>query len=301
MRTFRLPLIRWLGRSSIFTDEEPTVPYLNIKSDTRPFDLYFEEVGSGRPVVFIHGWPLSSAMWEYQLGPVADAGFRAIAYDRRGFGRSDHPATGYEYDTLSDDLHALLEELDLRDVTLVGFSMGGGEVARYLSRHGSERIASVVFASAVTPYLRKADDNPDGVHGSVFEGMKEKLRDERPAFLDAFGKEFFGVGLLSHPVSTATLDSALTVAMQASKKGTLDCVDAFSATDFRKDVDSVRVPTLIVHGASDKVVPAEASGQRLAKAMPSATYKEYDGAPHALVITHKEDFNRDLIAFLKIS
>ncbi|UPG88275.1 alpha/beta hydrolase [Luteibacter aegosomaticola] len=275
------------------------MPYITTPSPTQPTELFYEEVGQGRPVVFIHGWPLSSAMWEYQMGAVAEAGFRAIAYDRRGFGRSDHPSAGYDYDTFADDLNSVLEELNLRNVTLVGFSMGGGEVSRFMSRHGADRIASVVFASAVTPYLLKGGTNPDGVDGGVFKEMKDKLRDDRPAFLDAFGKQFFGQGMLSHPVSKATLDASLIVAMQASKKGTLDCVDAFSKTDFRQDITSIRVPTLIIHGDSDKVVPVESSGRRLANEIPGAVYNEYDGAPHALVITHKEDFNRDLIAFLR--
>ncbi|MDF3981520.1 alpha/beta hydrolase [Luteibacter sp. PPL201] len=275
------------------------MPFITSKATAQPTSLFYEEIGQGRPVVFIHGWPLSSAMWEYQLGAVADAGFRAIAYDRRGFGRSDHPATGYDYDTFADDLHTLLQELDLRDVTLVGFSMGGGEVARYVARHGGDRVHSVAFISAVTPYLLKGPDNPDGVDADVFKQMKDKLIEERPAFLEPFAKQFFGSGLLSHPVSQATLDASLTVAMQASKKGTLDCVDAFSATDFRQDVAALRLPTLIVHGDADKIVPAEASGQRLANAVAGSVYKEYSGAPHALVITHKDDVNRDLVDFLR--
>lgn len=275
------------------------MPFITSKSTTAPTDLFYEEVGEGRPVVFIHGWPLSSAMWEYQMGAVADAGFRAIAYDRRGFGRSDHASAGYDYDTFADDLNSVLEELELRNVTLVGFSMGGGEVARFMSRHGADRISSVVFVSAVTPYLWKGENNPEGVDGEVFKEMKEKLREERPAFLENFGKQFFGQGMLSHPVSQPTLDASLMVAMQASKKGTLDCVDAFSKTDFRQDLGSIRVPTLIIHGGADKVVPAESSGRRLAKEISGAVYDEYDGAPHALVITHKEGFNRDLIDFLR--
>lgn len=274
------------------------MPFLTVKTTAQPTTLFYEEAGQGRPVVFIHGWPLSSAMWEYQLGPVADAGYRAIAYDRQGFGRSDHPATGYDYDTFADDLQTVLEELDLHAVTLVGFSMGGGEVARYMARHGAARIASVVFASSITPYILQNETNPDGVDGSVFDGMKEKLRQERPAFLESFGKQFFGQGMLSHPVSQPTLDSSLMDAMQASKKATLDCVDAFSKTDFRSDIASIRVPTLIVHGDDDNVIPIDASARRLARDIPGSVLKEYDGAPHALVITHMDDFNRDLISFL---
>ena len=253
--------------------------------------------GEGRDVVLVHGWPLSHAMWEYQLEPLVAAGNRVVAYCRRGFGHSGKPWTGYDYDTLADDLAAVMEATGAKDAALVGFSMGGGEVARYMSRHGGKGVRSAALVSAVTPYMLKGDDNPDGIDGSILEGMKAGLREDRPGFLKDFNKDFFGQGLVSG-VSEAMLDWAVATAMQASPKATLDCVDAFGKTDFRPDMSAFRVPTLIVHGTADKTVPIEASADRAAEMIATARIKRYDGAPHALVITHKEQFNEDLVAFL---
>ncbi len=260
-------------------------------------DLHFVDLGQGRPVVLIHGWPLSHKSWEYQLAELPKHGLRVIAYDRRGFGESSKPWNGYDYDTLADDLHALLEHLDVKDAVLVGFSMGGGEVARYIGRHGQSRIGAVVLMSAVTPYLLKTPDNATGVDKSVFDEMVDGLQSDRPGFLEGFGKKFFGVGLLSHPVSSATLDWAQSLALPASPKATVDCVRAFSETDFRADLAKITVPTLIIHGTDDETVPPDASGDVAAKALPSAEYKRYDGAPHGLFVTHKDQLNADLVAF----
>ncbi|MFE8644546.1 alpha/beta fold hydrolase [Sphingomonas sp. NCPPB 2930] len=260
-------------------------------------DLHYVDLGQGRPVVLIHGWPLSHKSWEYQLAELPKHGLRVIAYDRRGFGESSKPWSGYDYDTLADDLHALLEHLDVKDAVLVGFSMGGGEVARYIGRHGQSRVGAVVLMSAVTPYLLKTADNASGVDKSVFDGMVEGLQGDRPGFLEGFGKKFFGVGLLSHPVSAATLQWAQGLALPASPKATVDCVRAFSETDFRADLAKITVPTLIIHGTDDQTVPPAASGDQAAKALPSAEYKRYDGAPHGVFITHKDQLNADLIAF----
>lgn len=260
-------------------------------------DLHYVDLGQGRPVVLIHGWPLSHKSWEYQLAELPKHGLRVIAYDRRGFGESSKPWNGYDYDTLADDLHALLEHLDVKDAVLVGFSMGGGEVARYIGRHGQSRVGAVVLMSAVTPYLLKTADNASGVDKSVFDGMVEGLQGDRPGFLEGFGKKFFGVGLLSHPVSAATLQWAQGLALPASPKATVDCVRAFSETDFRADLAKITVPTLIIHGTEDETVPPAASGDQAAKALPSAEYKRYDGAPHGLFVTHKDQLNADLIAF----
>lgn len=260
-------------------------------------DLHYVDLGQGRPVVLIHGWPLSHKSWEYQLAELPKHGLRVIAYDRRGFGESSKPWNGYDYDTLADDLHALLEHLDVKDAVLVGFSMGGGEVARYIGRHGQSRIGAVVLMSAVTPYLLKTADNATGVDKSVFDEMVDGLQGDRPGFLEGFGKKFFGVGLLSHPVSSATLDWAQSLALPASPKATVDCVRAFSETDFRADLAKITVPTLIIHGTDDGTVPPAASGDEAAKALPSAEYKRYDGAPHGLFVTHKDQLNADLIAF----
>lgn len=268
-------------------------------SGNQPVRLFVQDIGSGQPVVLIHGWPVSHAMWEYQLLALPAHGLRVVAYDRRGFGASSKPWEGYDYDTFADDLKAVLDELDLKDVTLVGFSMGGGEIARYMSRHRGARVKKVAFISAVTPYLLKTADNPDGVDEGVFNGMVDGLKKDRPDFLTTFGKQFFNVGLLRHPVSDATLQWTQSLALPASPKATVDCVRAFSGTDFREDLKSIKVPVLIVHGDADNTVPLKVSGARTAQMMPGAQYKVYDGAPHGLYITHKEELNRDLVAFVK--
>lgn len=262
-------------------------------------NLYYKDWGSGRPVVFIHGWPLDADMWEYQMVPIADAGFRTVAYDRRGFGRSDQPWTGYDYDTFADDLNALLEGLDLRDVTLVGFSMGGGEVVRYLSRHGGDRIARAVLVSAVTPMMQKTPDHPDGVDASVFDDIIDGLRTDRPAFLAQFNKGFFGAGVFSSPASSDLMSWAGGIAMLASPKATIACVRAFSQTDFRQDMAKVTMPCLIIHGDADQTVPIDVTARVAAAAIPSAAFEIYEGAPHAIPFTHHERLTADLLDFLR--
>lgn len=261
--------------------------------------LFASDWGSGRPIVLIHGWPLSSAMWDYQAIPLAEQGFRVVTYDRRGFGRSDQPFDGYDYDTLSDDLKAVLDHYDLRDVVLVGFSMGGGEVARYMKRHGGARVSKAVLVSAVTPFLLKTADNPDGVDKSVFDNVIAKIREDRPGFFASFLKGFFGVGLITSPVSQPFVDWNLQVAMQASAKATLDCVRAWSETDFRDDLRSFRTPTLIIHGDSDATVPVEKSGALAAKLVPNAELKVYPGEPHGLTYTARDKLTADLAAFAR--
>jgi non-heme chloroperoxidase len=261
--------------------------------------IFYQDVGEGEPVVLIHGWPVNADMWENQTMALLERGFRVISYDRRGFGRSDKPAEGYDYDTFASDLNQLLIQLNLRGVTLVGFSMGGGEIVRYVSRFGSERVVKAAFISSVVPYLLQTDTNPDGVPIKAFDGMIAGLRDDRPKFLSDFGKTFFGVGLLSSPVSAETLQWISTLALQASLKATIDCVRAFSETDFRAELRSWTIPTLIVHGTGDKTVPIKPTAEAAAKLIPSATMVRYDGAPHGLFITHKDDLNRDLVAFME--
>jgi non-heme chloroperoxidase len=260
--------------------------------------LHVKDTGNGRPVVLIHGWPLTGDMFEYQSLALLEAGYRVITYDRRGFGQSGHPATGYDYDTFADDLASVLNKLDVQGATLVGFSMGGGEVARYLSRHGAKRIAKAVLISSVVPYLLKDESNPDGVDLSVLEDMKIHVRKDRFAFLQSFAKMFYGVGMVSSPVSEALLNWTFILAVMASPKATIDCIDAFGKTDFRKDLASFTIPTLVIHGTSDKTVPIATAGRAAAKGIAGAKLLEYDGEPHGLFATVSGRLNTDLIAFI---
>ncbi len=271
------------------------MPYIATQDNTK---LYVKDWGSGRPVILLHGWPLSADSWDDGAMAIAQAGFRAIAYDRRGFGRSEQPWTGYDYDTLADDLADVIAATGATDATIIGFSMGGGEVARYLSRHGGKQIVQAGLISAVVPYMLKTDTNPHGVEPAVFDKMSEGIEQDRAHFFAGFFRDFYGVSLLSQPVSKELLESSQTVAMQASLKATLDCAQAFATTDFRSDLASFSVPTLVIHGTDDNTVPIDATGRVAAKAIPHAMAIEYDGAPHGLFATHKERLNRDLLAFL---
>jgi len=239
-------------------------------------------------------------MWEYQALALGKAGFRVVTYDRRGFGRSSQPGDGYDYDTLTADLATLIEALQLRDVGLVGFSMGGGEVVRYLARYGNhKRVQQAVLVSAVTPFMSQREDNPKGVSAEVFQKMTQQILDDRPKFLAGFSKTFYGVGALSSPVSDERLQTDLQVAMQASLKATLDCANSFATTDFRGDLPALaQVPTLVIHGTEDKTVPIDATGRAVKAAVPSVVLKEYEGQPHGLFVTDKDRLNRDLLAFL---
>lgn len=260
--------------------------------------LSYTDEGEGRPVVLIHGWPLSGASWSEQIPALTAAGHRVIAYDRRGFGASDKPDTGYDYDTLAADLAGLLEALDLRDVTLVGFSMGGGEVARYLGAHGSERIRSAVLAAAVPPYLLKSDDNPDGgLSAEDVEGMVQGVTEDREAFLDQFTTDFFSVdGEIK--VSEEQRQEALALEEPAVPAALAGCIRAFALTDFRADLARIDVPTLVIHGDGDATVPVEVSGDRTAESVAGASKVIVAGAPHGLNVSHAEEFNRALLEFL---
>ena len=269
------------------------------KQSARRVELYYEDWGHGQPVVLIHGWPLSHEMWEYQINDLVDAGFRVIAYDRRGFGKSSKPYDGYDYDTLTDDLKALLDDLDLQDVTLVGFSMGGGEVVRYFSKHGGERVSKAVLIGSVTPHLLKSDHNPNGVKESAFEEMIGGIKEDRINFLDTFGKLFFGVNLVNKPVSAPLLEYYRMLGSMASPRATVECVRSFGYTDFLKDMGAVNVPTLIIHGDADKTVPIEPTGNLSAKLIPDSQYIIYEGAPHGLFYTDRERLNTDLIQFIR--
>ncbi len=262
--------------------------------------LHVKEMGSGKPVILIHGWPLTGDMFEYQTVALVEAGFHVITYDRRGFGQSAHPARGYHYDIFAHDLAAVIDQCTPDGAALVGFSMGGGEVARYLTRYGHEKVAKVALISSVVPYLLKTDDNPDGVDRTQIEDMKAQIRKDRFAFLQTFGKQFYGVGLVSSPVSQGVLDWTFLLATMASPIATSACVDAFGTTDFRPDLPSFAgVPTLIVHGTGDAIVPIDASARAAAAAIPGAQLIEYDGEPHGLVATAADRLNEDLIAFLR--
>jgi non-heme chloroperoxidase len=261
--------------------------------------IHYNDWGQGNPVVLIHGWPLNADMWSHQAMFLAEGGQRVIAYDRRGFGRSAQPWTGYDYDTLAADLACLIDTLDLRRVTLVGFSMGGGEVARYLARFGAGRIARAALVSAVTPYLLKTDDNPTGVDRSVFDGILEALNADRPHFLAGFGKMFYGNGMLEKNVSSETLDWSQQMAMVGALPATLGCARAFAMTDFRADMAAFTMPTLIIHGTADKTVPIDSSARQMAKLIPHARLFEYEGEPHGLHATAKDRLNEDLLEFIR--
>lgn len=264
-----------------------------------PIELYYEDKGSGDPVVLIHGWPLSGRSWEYQVPALIENGHRVITYDRRGFGGSSQPWNGYDYDTFTKDLHQLLEHLDLNNVTLVGFSMGGGEVARYISSYGTKRIKSVVFAGAVPPYLYQSEDNPDGaLDDDTIEEFENAVKTDRLDFLEGFTNNFFASGEDTGLVSESLRLYNKNIAAAASPKGTLDCIAAFGKTDFRKDLEAVDVPALIIHGDSDAIVPFEASGKRTHDAISGSELVLIEGGSHGLNVTHAEAFNDALLKFL---
>lgn len=271
--------------------------YIQAKDGT---DIYVKDWGSGRPVILMHGWPLAADMWDAQAMALADAGYRAIAYDRRGFGRSSQPWTGYDYDTLADDLAAVMEATGaVRDVTLAGFSMGGGEVARYMSRHGGNGVVSTALIASVVPYMLKTPDNPNGTPQDVFDQISEGIKKDRAHFFrQKFFPDFFGVGFITSPVSEELLNMVTATALVAGLKPTLACAEAFSTTDFRPDLPAFTVPTLIIHGTADKTVPIDASARAAAKGIPSAQLIEYEGEPHGLNATASDRLTKDLLSFL---
>jgi pimeloyl-ACP methyl ester carboxylesterase len=274
--------------------------YINVgQENSTPIELYYEDHGSGSPVVLIHGWPLSGRSWERQLTALLAAGRRVITYDRRGFGKSSQPATGYDYDTFAEDLHKLVTTLDLHDFALVGFSMGGGEVARYLGTYGPERVSKAVFMAAVPPFLLKTPDNPGGVDLSVFEGIKEGLAADRLAFLSQFLANFYNVDVLrGKQISDEVIRDSWNIASGASAVGTLACVTAWY-TDFRKDLERIDVPTLIIHGDSDRILPIEVTGKPTQAAIKGSRLVTVKGGPHGLNWTHADEVNRELVGFLR--
>ena len=282
------------------TDTAPAGTMSSDKAAAVDVHLHIEDTGGkGRPVVLIHGWPLSALAWEPQVAVLQAAGYRVVAYDRRGFGRSDKPESSYSYDVLADDLEGVMAQCGLQDVTLVGFSMGGGEVARYITRHGESRLHSVVFAAAVPPCLMKSADNPDGpLTPEAAQEKRHALEQDRPAFFEEFTQNFFSAnGVLQ--VTELQRSAAVTVCHQSAQHAALACMDAFSTTDFREDLKKVTVPTLVIHGDADAIVPLAGSGQRTHSAVPHSQLVIVNGAPHGFNLSHAQAFNDALLAFLK--
>jgi pimeloyl-ACP methyl ester carboxylesterase len=275
------------------------MPYFTVgKENSGNIDLFYQDHGSGKPVVLIHGYPLSGASWEKQVPALLDAGHRVITYDRRGFGRSSHPATGYDYDTFAEDLRRLVTRLELQDLTLVGFSMGGGEVARYLGKFGSQGVRQAVFISSIPPFLLKTANNPEGVDGSVFDGIRNAVIEDRFAFLTEFFKNFFNTDLLlGKRISEQVVQANWNVAAGASPVASLACVNTW-LEDFRQDLSRIDVPTLIIHGDADRIVPIEASGQRTARIVKGARLHVVMDGPHCVTWTHADQVNRELLAFI---
>jgi pimeloyl-ACP methyl ester carboxylesterase len=270
------------------------------KENNTDISLYYEDRGTGKPVVLIHGWPLSGASWERQAAALLAAGFRVITYDRRGFGRSSAPSTGYDYDTLAADTGKLLQALDLHDVALVGFSMGGGEVARTFGKYNLDgRVTKAVFMAAIAPALRKDGNNPEGVDPSAFEAIKQGIEADRFAFLEHFLALFYNKKLVGGTdISDAAIHASFNVAAASSYQAMLNCVDAW-LEDFREDIAQVKVPTLVIHGDADQILPIDATGKRTAALIPGAVLHVVAGGPHGLNWTHATEVNKALLAFLK--
>ncbi len=260
--------------------------------------LYVKDWGSGKPVILLSGWPFGADSWDDQAMALADSGCRVIAYDRRGFGRSSQPWSGYDFDTLSDDLATVIQQTGVHEATLVGYSMGGGEVARYLSRHAGRSVRKVVLVASVLPCMLKSASNPLGTELADFDAMATQLRADRAQFFAGFFKDFFGVGLLSQPVSTELIAWACGQGLQAGLRATLECVRAFATTDFRPELPAFQVPTLIIHGSADKIVPIAAAGQAAHAGIAGSTLIQYEGEPHGLFATAKDRLSADLLAFV---
>ena len=275
------------------------MPYIKVgKENSGDIELYYEDHGSGDPVILIHGYPLNGGSWEKQTAALLAAGHRVITYDRRGFGKSNQPTTGYNYDTFAEDLHKIVTQLQLQDFALAGFSMGGGEVARYIGKYGSKGVSKAVFISAVPPYLLKTADNPEGVDGSVFEGIEKAVAADRYAFFTEFFKDFYNLDvLLGKLVSEQTVQASWNVAAGASATASLACVATWHE-DFRKDLARVDIPTLIIHGDADRILPINASGQRTAKMVKNAQSLVVKGGPHCITWTHADQVNPELLNFL---
>jgi non-heme chloroperoxidase len=275
------------------------MPYISVgEENSGSIDIYYEDHGSGQPVVLIHGFPLNGASWEKQIPALLDAGHRVITYDRRGFGKSSQPTVGYDYDTFAGDLRTLMEELNLQDTVLAGFSMGTGEVTRYVSTNGSERVSKAVLFGPIPPFLLQTDDNPQGVPGEVFEGFKNAIRDDRPAYQKSFLDDFNNVDVLHGTrISDQAWQQQFIVAVGASAIGTLRCVDTW-LTDFRDDLPNIDVPVLVMQGTEDRILPPDSTGRRLSDLIDDVRYLEVDKGPHNIGWTHPEEVNAALLGFI---
>jgi non-heme chloroperoxidase len=261
--------------------------------------IYYEDQGSGQPILLVHGWPLSGSMWEYQVPVLVEAGYRVITYDRRGFGRSSRPYSGYDYKSMTADLHDLIEKLDLKDIILAGFSMGGGELAKYAATYGTSRISKLIFISSIAPYLLKTDDNPEGAPEAVFKEMEENVKKDRADFLKAFGKGFVNYEDNKDLISQGQLDYNFQIAIDASPKGTLECINSFGRTDLRKELEGIQVPTLFIHGDADNIVPLAPSSQHGHQLVKDSQLAIIKGGPHGLYLTHKEELHKLLLDFIQ--
>jgi non-heme chloroperoxidase len=275
------------------------MPYVTVgKENSGDIQLYYEDHGSGRPVVLIHGYPLSGASWEKQVPALLNAGYRVITYDRRGFGKSSQPTDGYNYDTFAADLQKLIAQLSLQDVTVVGFSMGGGEIARYVGKYGASDLSKAVIIGGVPPFLLKTSDNPEGVDGGVFDGIKKAVAADRYAFFTDFFKNFYNTDVFSgQRVSDEVVRGSWNIAAGASATASLACVSTWYE-DFRQDVARIDVPTLVIHGDADRIVPLEAAGARTAKLVKGARLVVVKGGPHCITWTHADEVNSELVSFL---
>ncbi len=275
------------------------MPFITNKKSKQPVDIFYEDYGTGQPVILIHGWPLSRKSWEQQVWKIVEEGFRCISYDRRGFGISSQPWGEYDYSTLASDLNTIIDGLDLKDAVIVGFSMGGGEVVRYLTDYGADKIAKAALISSIIPLVKKKDDNPDGVPEEALNGIKNALQKDRVGFLKEFSKGFYNYKDNKDKVSEAQLDYDFIIASHASPRATIQTALAWMNTDFRSELKNVTVPTLIVHGDADETVPKATSADQAAKGIADNIYEVIKGAPHGLNITHSDELNKILISFLK--
>lgn len=273
------------------------MPYIT-KQNEKNYQLYYEDFGHGQPIILIHGWPLSGKSWEAQVPVLLELGYRVISYDRRGFGKSSPTADGYDYDGLTADLHELITELELKNVILFGFSMGGGEVVRYLTNYGSENIDKVALISSIIPIVKQREDNPNGVPQDDLNEIMENLKKNRVTFLETFHKNFYNYGLLSQTVSQAQLDYDWSIASCASPIATIKCAESWANTDFRPELSNVNVKTLIVHGDDDQIVPIDTAGRQAAEGISNNEFIVIEGAPHGLNVTHADQLNSILANFL---